>query len=549
GRRDSRVEEKMAKELRGLYKDVTEGGMSFEMIARSSSSVMLMNDGRINVDLHNSIFRQFDPTYRADRYALYNCLLVSRLYFELAAPILWSSQTFSVDLNDSDRRQCRFLLEHVVANNPPTPDTANGSPPSARDQRLHIYLRTIRLHSVEAMWVDDGANLDWADALATHLGVPGRRPPHLTLCAAAADTGVKCLIGPRLRSFGAIAFEEDGDGKMASLLGWLPADLDLYAIRFKWSHGGLDWAAMANCLIAHGPTLRSLGILDDSEPTRFSDDIITRVLASVNQLTQIRLQGLRHEPQILFAGLLRSCSTTLVDVQLWGVNVRLLPVASLSKLESLTLKNYIHIGHQGEDLAHLQLDSMAFLCSLTLEVEFQHAHHLAALMNTINGVEALQELSLTLTMNFLPVVENNVEVQLVIGDLRKLHLDWEATMQPTAWLSVINYGDIEMNGLPRLEEIELTFINFDMKCAGISCDFVRVLHNAVVDDSKTPALAYARVSLQFTLKGAFGAQLADVDYFYELWGGRSRFSWGSYNFMREQYRQVRSRFPALQDVK
>ncbi|KAJ3196369.1 hypothetical protein HK101_009182 [Irineochytrium annulatum] len=187
----------------------------------------MLDDAHIPGDVKVSIFRQLDPIVRRDRFALYNCLLVSRPYFELAVERLWSSQRLA---NAFYNNHLDVLLKHVLVADPPsTTDGERSQPSSDAGWRIGVYLQSIRilfccnygsitrLESRDPVppplllpWLRKLDSVDirradgaWLEALMERLALPGPAPKRLILSRSSTMCGTAALvarIGRRVNS-------------------------------------------------------------------------------------------------------------------------------------------------------------------------------------------------------------------------------------------------------------------------------------------------------------------------------------------------------------
>ncbi|KAJ3152389.1 hypothetical protein HK101_001809 [Irineochytrium annulatum] len=482
----------------------------------------MFDDGKIPGDVKVSIFRQLDPIVRADRYALHNCLLVSRPYFELAAERLWSSQRLP---NAFFRNRFDALLNHALTTDPPsTTDGERSLPSSGAGWRIGIYLQSIRAllccprsvnkssalvpPSVLLPWLRKLDSVDvsradetWFKALTERLALPGQTPRHLVLSPSTAMYGASTLashIGRRVHSLEICLLGHKGeDGDCAKILdhfasaakaGWVRKMVIVGVVR------GKDADVIEKVAIAHGSTLRNL--------SSHRITVTKSLLTSVSQLTSLKI-GIDVENVDAVSKLVSASQSTLIEIEVGGpVTAEVLNLVPLEMLEKL---KYLDVGIDVLDASvkDLPFGSMNTVTQLTFSASnFERLDPIMDLLASINKMTALQELDITITqfLGYNREVDEDeegehVDVPLRLTNLRKLNLDWKVTAPSSFGFRILDWETVESRGLPLLEELEVKVHNFYRIDDENVRSLPELIYGILLDDVRTPALVYSRVEL------------------------------------------------------
>ncbi|KAJ3190801.1 hypothetical protein HK101_008344 [Irineochytrium annulatum] len=514
--------------------------------------MLVFDDARILDDIKIQILRQLNPAQISDRYVLYHCLFLSRRHFKLVASRLWSFKSLSVD--NKENGACKFLLDHVRTFDPPI--CSDDGPTCGVDWRLSVYLRSIRrlfcadLNDPTCVqphrllpwltrldWVHAiSAGEVWARALAERLSLPGQRPRHLSLALGLSGGLLMSKLGCKVPCLQLVTTGSE-DGEMSKLVSCLTNERDQHGVEslgFGAMEGSIDLEAMGECLIAQGATLRRVQIFSKDLPAFFTSETIARVAGSVNRLTQLHMQFDNDAACELTRGILTACKDTLVDVKLMVPEMEILesvPMKQLNRLESLEL---FSAGRLDATNTPQWLQTMTSITRFTLSSMEYHLDGLVALMNVINNMRWLRELSIRLRECVPSTMEDDdiLEVQLRLMHLRKVDLYWNQG-HGFGRFSVLDWEDIEALGLPSLEGIHLHLMNVDPSCTGKEGHWTlpRVLYNAIINEQRTPLLASAKVHF---IEVGFSAKT----FRFSLAGGRSRFDSNEYERMRLQLARI-----------
>ncbi|KAJ3192073.1 hypothetical protein HK101_007091 [Irineochytrium annulatum] len=152
---------------------------------------------------------------------------------------------------------------------------------------------------------------------------------------------------------------------------------------------------------------------------------------------------------------------------------------------------------------------------------------LNSLMDAVNDLKPLRELSLVVNSLQSGIDEQLVPIELRMSQLHLLELAWTLELTTTVEVGgflagflpsmvILDWEDIKSVGLPHLEELNLDLKNIDVTCPGQQdiYEFPSILYEAVLHPERTPVLAYAKVDV-------FGNI---VKYEFDLNGGRNNFS-------------------------
>ncbi|KAJ3126550.1 hypothetical protein HK101_005734, partial [Irineochytrium annulatum] len=494
--------------------------------------MFIVDDDRVPFEIMDNVFANLDPIDRADRYTLYNCLLVSESYFEFAAGRLWSRVILPIDPRRVEHRsRRRLLLGHVLNVEPPTS--------VGMDWRCRVYLRSIRAlrceyeSSVEKYpepWKPvatelllpllksldrlDASSAEGAclSALESARNITARPPRSVTLSTDLDDDAmIGMLCDARSLEFSATWSKEDG--KFAKALRSLMSRRKKGALvealsfpscrRIDPPHRPIDGNAIAECLVEHGAGLRGLTI---GVGSTFSSEMTGNVTSAVCNLTRLKMSFRNIRPGQadssgeleLALGLLIASRATLTEVELVAQRLDtliVLPLSWLPALESLEITAH-YFGHYK---MIYPTDSLHALRRLTFTVKkcCFVMKNVAALMAAIHKLPALRDVS----VNFREKVSEGymkvayVEVPLRLSGLRKLSLHWDL-YRCGARVVITDWERVHAEGLPLLEDVEIKINNFDTKCfEDEDKGLPMLLRSAVSDERKTPALAYADVIL------------------------------------------------------
>ncbi|KAJ3153012.1 hypothetical protein HK101_001774, partial [Irineochytrium annulatum] len=487
---------------------------------------------------------------RSGRYALCSCLLVSRHYFEVGAKRLWSSgvlptavlRTAIYERDDNDVLEigCR-LLQDLATYSPPS-DIDGTAAPGTRRWRFGVYLASVRalrcgdyvigpvppeyllpwLKRLDSVDVTPAADKIWVEALAEWQSKPGRCPRRVGVPASAEGMvimksvrgrGVHCL------SIGKSAFSDDeedemeSDGKkgmMASIIKMVGAGDRFHELHFYTPRDAEDIQALIRLLITNGASVQSFGIFNLSQNPipSLPSALLSQLEADVSRLTNLTMDVSSITTRQLMPGLLRSNAATLRILTLAKAKMPdmiLFPFASLHALKSLELKSFV----LRSDVKDLPFNSMPSITRFRITTDDEwDLTGLVALMIELNRMAKLRDLSIFLnrTQSTLFSFFNGsgptlrlkdrkdiVEVPFRLGGLVNVSLNWASD----ARLCVIDWRQIEAAGLPILEELSIYVQASDFCCVDQEegWTFPKLLHDTLVDEMKTPNLAFADVYL------------------------------------------------------
>ncbi|KAJ3142062.1 hypothetical protein HK101_003317 [Irineochytrium annulatum] len=470
---------------------------------------LIFPDALILPDIRIHILSQLNPHVRADRYALLSCLPVSRTYFHLAAARLWSSLILPTVPTHDASDPCKILLDHVLANEP----GGEGGRDARRAGRIALYLRSIRaiecyrsdpdlpphrllpwlgrLDWVDATRLEDG----WVETLLDRFSAPGQRPRHLRLSSSPDDGGVVLMerFAGSLKSLEIASSGGLEDGELAAFVTGLTGrrrdEGVLEALEFPCLQGVADMEALEDCLIANGATLRNVGILDYNLPMGAAMMRLDYVTSSVCRLTRLSMRIGRDDAMAALASaLLTANAATLTDVRFTNLKTALdltpLPLSDLRVLRSLTLDELRTLD---KEIRNVPFECLPRLSGLHVSAHDWHQDGLKAFMGKANGLQ-LRDLSVNLFRCRSPSSQCG-EVQIRLRGLRSVSLAWASS----ASLALVDWKEIEADGLPMLEEIEVQVGTPNPCSPGRSGarTLLEVVCGALVSERRAPTLAYA----------------------------------------------------------
>ncbi|KAJ3193351.1 hypothetical protein HK101_004976 [Irineochytrium annulatum] len=490
--------------------------------------MLVIDDRRIFDDVLANIVRQLNPRRRSERYALCNCLLVSRRYFQVAAEHLWSSVILTADprpYQRNPRHPSKVLHDFVLATDPPT---ENGMiAPHSRSQRFVLYLRSIRTFACNEFARSDGLvnyvphyrllpwlqRLDrvnaagapevWLQALKDWCSFPGRLPLHIGITAAAAGGGGELLgaLGCKVRSVRMVSPSRCNDGGLAAFFKDVTRGQDnnsLYAISVLNAAGAADCEECADYFNTYGSTVRCLELVyNPSKRMYFSDVTKTPALRPVNQLTHLYITAADPWSCSLTSKLLTASGPTLLELKLRISILKTLhdlPMRQLHHLKSLGLEIWHCESQEGHDSWSEVMPSVA---RLNITGFSWQINRLIAVTNTANHMTELRKLTIELEDfdgNYL-IGENTKELDVLLSlkDLRIVSFMWPLQERPGARLVIVNWEEIKSTGLPYLEDILLNCSFFDEEDNEGMQMLRELVDDILMDEMKTPALAIAQV--------------------------------------------------------
>ncbi|KAJ3130901.1 hypothetical protein HK101_004898, partial [Irineochytrium annulatum] len=492
--------------------------------------MFIVDDNRVLFEIKENVFANLDPIDRADRYTLYNCLLVSKSYFEFAAGRLWSRVILPTDPRRVELRSPQgLLLGHILNVEPPTS--------VGKDWRCRVYLWSIRalrceyessvdrypepwkpvaterllplLKSLDRL---DASSAEGAclSALESARNITARPPRRVTLSNWRGDsTMIDLLCNARSLEFGAFWSKEDGKfaKTLRSVMSRRRKGVQVEEFSFPWSMnapcGPIDQNAIADCLAQHGAGLRGLTI---GEGLTFPSQMTRNVTTAVRNLTRLKMsfrfdisgRGDASGEVELAWGLLLASRSTLTEVELVAKRLdtlNVLPLGVLTALESLEMTADVFVNckvlYPSETLQALTRFkfTVAKRCFLM--------EYVAKLMAAMHRLPALRDLSVAFpdVAGFGTDV-TYVDVPLHLSGLRKLSLRWNLRRGCGARMVITDWERVHAEGLPLLEDVEIEINNFDTKCfEDEDKGLPMLLRSAVSDERKTPALAHADVIL------------------------------------------------------
>ncbi|KAJ3190787.1 hypothetical protein HK101_008361 [Irineochytrium annulatum] len=529
--------------------------------------MLVVDDSKVLDEILIGVFRQLNADRPADRYALHNCLVVSRRYFQQAAERMWSAQIFPVSIHEAARYhdRFRFLFEHVLVNEPAIAGD-HGRPACSRDWRITIYMGSLRkllclatgksdclsvpperlLPWIKRLdWVDmQSADETWARALAKRFSVIGQHPHHLILGPGKASDvmSLACRTVPSLL----LTIGRSGeDGGLAKYLRGLVIGNEckhLQALCVECWRGPNDLEAIAECIIANGKNLRALRLSGSGTPIRFSAMATAKAISSMACLEQLDVQiDLDESRDFVVPLLLRSASTLIALYLLAGQAdaVNVLPMKELTHLRALKVS--LILTSSGRVSASW-LGSMTSLVSLSIASYMKELDGVSELLEHVNKMTGLRELAISLSNCKPKHNEQPVQVQMRWSVLRRLRLIRIVLASSSFGVSCFGTMDRESKETDDFPHLEELYLDFDLSCISGSEDRMlsRVMINAVLDEGKTPALANARII------NRGGPPLTDPakdsgplgGWNFKLVGGRSKFSSLELGRLREHFKYL-----------
>ncbi|KAJ3195149.1 hypothetical protein HK101_000997 [Irineochytrium annulatum] len=456
------------------------------------------------VDIYRQIFQELDPNRREDRYALWWCLHVNRLLFELGAARLWSIVSLSSSTTGDtpgDR-----LLQYVFDGNLPV-DTSSAAAPVAATLlagwRHEVYFKAVRTLTCEVLvpperilqwvrkldWVDaSNADEGWVAALQGWMGGRGG-PYHLSVpiagpAAALLDEATKSVhlyaggVAPR---------------NVAACLGAMNIGADVEEIGFH-VHDGVDFGAMSSVLAGRGANLRRLEIdlgLRWGKPVAvLGSTTLTRTVRELCNLTHLAVAyDNRHDIGTILTGLLEASRDSLLDLKVTILSADPPSTAhALPRLQSFEWASYSYSFNTG--LIGPQLRSMASVT--TIFVTLFDASQLRSCMSGVFHSVTLKQLSLHLDGHGWACQE---PLLFKMRQLRTLKL---TSNGPKAKLGVADSKEISQAGLLSAEELHLDLVCIKLLCTPkLENLFQWTLRDQILNPLRTPALASVKLKLAY----------------------------------------------------
>ncbi|KAJ3193353.1 hypothetical protein HK101_004978 [Irineochytrium annulatum] len=400
-----------------------------------------------------------------------------------------------------------FLFDLVRVHDPPLGNGDETIMTTGGDWRAMIYLQSIRRLKCERYdgfdrvlpwlrkldWVDATfADEAWMHVLAEWLCLPSQCPRHLCLDTSPHRGGTVLLgvLGYRVRSLQLKADSKTPNGLLATFLNVLTTSKEsssIEAFAFDTKLPG-DIELIAECLIALGRKLRCLKI--NYSGTK-SHQIKLPVLSSVCRLERLQVAGM---PELALR-LISASRETLIQLSLpdfYDMPVMKTAIDELQQLQSLHLDFQIPMNAY---IQRLQLEAVPSIVRLTIRAGYRsELEGCVAIMEKVSVMTGLREFSLDLGDYSCDLNDETVVVPIRLTNLRLFHLK-TLELKSSHSISLLNWEEIELNGLPTLEDIhfDVRFLETNQFCEENVRTLVERLDALLLDNKKTPALAYASV--------------------------------------------------------